>query len=77
MVMVADQTTDLVAMGQAARAASRRLASYTTNAKNAALMKIADVLEAHVATIVAANEQDMADGRAKGLTPAMLDRLML
>ncbi len=77
MIVVADRTTDLVAMGQAARAASRRLATYTTDAKNAALQRIADALEARIDAIMAANAQDMADGRAKGLTPAMLDRLML
>jgi len=75
--MTADQTTELIGMGEMARAASRRLAAYTTHAKNAALMRMADALEAQTDLIVAANERDMADGRAKGLTPAMLDRLML
>jgi len=75
--MAVDQTTDLIGMGQAARAAGRRLAVYPTHAKNTALLGIAAALEAHVGTIVAANALDMADGRAKGLTPAMLDRLML
>ena len=77
MIMVADRTTDLVATGQAARAASRRLSTYTTDAKNAALRRIAAALEARIDAVMAANAQDMDDGRAKGLTPAMLDRLML
>jgi glutamate-5-semialdehyde dehydrogenase len=77
MVMVAEQTVNLDRMGQAARTASRRLSSYTTNAKNAALLSIADKLEARTETILVANAQDMVDAHAKGLTPALLDRLLL
>lgn len=85
MAMIAEQTVNLAMnpdvnlewMGKAARAASRRLASYTANAKNAALLAIAVGLEARIEAILAANAQDMADARAKGLTPAMLDRLLL
>ena len=89
MAMVAEQAVTLPVnldmnldmnldqMGRAARIAGRRLASYTTNTKNAALLAIAAKLEARIEPIVAANEQDMVDARAKGLTPAMLDRLLL
>ena len=69
--------TDLNHMGQAARAASRQLAVLTTAKKNAALLAIADALEAQVATVLAANAQDIAAGRAKGLSEALLDRLLL
>lgn len=75
--MAAEYAVDIEKMGQAARAASRQLATLTTNAKNAALLRIADRLETHMADILAANAQDMADGQAKGLTPALLDRLLL
>ncbi|WP_353847820.1 glutamate-5-semialdehyde dehydrogenase [Caldilinea sp.] len=68
---------NLEQMGAAARAASRRLASYTTNAKNQALLTIADRLEARLEHILAANARDMEDARAKGHTPALLDRLLL
>jgi glutamate-5-semialdehyde dehydrogenase len=37
----------------------------------------AEAVEARVAEIIAANEKDMAFGREKGLSAAMLDRLML
>jgi glutamate-5-semialdehyde dehydrogenase len=69
--------TDLIHMGQAARAASRTLATLPTARKNAALLAIADALEGEAATVVAANATDIAAGRAKGLSEAMLDRLLL
>jgi len=64
-------------MGQRARAAGRKLARATTDQKNAALYAIADALEANSDSILAANQQDLADGRANGLTDALLDRLSL
>jgi glutamate-5-semialdehyde dehydrogenase len=42
-----------------------------------ALEVAAEAVEARVAEIIAANEKDMAFGREKGLSAAMLDRLML
>ena len=69
--------TDLIQMGQAARAASRQLAVLSTAKKNAALLAIADAFEAQASTVLAANAQDIAAGRAKGLSEALLDRLML
>ena len=69
--------TDLTHMGQAARAASRQLAVFSTAKKNAALLAIADALETQVATVLAANAHDIAAGRAKGLSEALLDRLLL
>ncbi|WP_034912584.1 glutamate-5-semialdehyde dehydrogenase [Erwinia sp. 9145] len=64
-------------MGKAARAASHRLAVLSTAEKNQVLMTIADRLEAQSATILAANERDLADARQNGLSEALLDRLML
>ena len=71
------ENVDMVAMGKAARLASRSLATLTTAQKNAALAAIAQELEAQADAIIAANAQDLADGRAKGLSDALLDRLML
>lgn len=71
------ESTDMVAMGKAARLASRSLATLTTDQKNAALALIAQEIEAQAATIIAANAEDLADGRAKGLSDALMDRLML
>ncbi len=64
-------------MGKAAKAASYRLAQLSAWEKNAALEMIADNLEAQSATILAANEQDLAEARNNGLSEAMLDRLQL
>ena len=70
-------TINLEAMGKAARTAGRKLATLTTAQKNQALLAIADELEQQVATIVAQNALDIADGRAAGLTPSLLDRMLL
>ena len=69
--------TDLIAMGQAAKTASRRLATLTTGQKNAALRAIADELEAQAGTVLVQNALDIAAGRARELSDALLDRLLL
>ena len=69
--------TDLLQIGKAAKAASRKLAALTTAQKNAALLAIADEIEANAREILAQNALDIADGAAKGLSEAMLDRLLL
>ncbi len=72
---------DLLAMGKAARAASRQLARASTSQKNNALLAIADCIEAEASTILTANDADLADARAKQsvtqISDAMLDRLNL
>ena len=68
---------DLLQIGKAAKAASRQLAALTTAQKNAALLAIADELEANASAILAQNALDIADGAAKGLSEAILDRLLL
>ncbi len=69
--------TDLVAMGKAAKAAGRVLATLTTDEKNEALLAIADELEAQTETVLAQNAVDIEDGRKKGLSDGLLDRLLL
>ncbi|SEQ20586.1 glutamate-5-semialdehyde dehydrogenase [Loktanella sp. DSM 29012] len=64
-------------IGTAARAAARRLAMATAQAKTEALTVAADTVWAQRDAIIAANANDMAFGRDKGLSDAMLDRLML
>ncbi|HYF24295.1 MAG TPA: aldehyde dehydrogenase family protein, partial [Baekduia sp.] len=60
-----------------AKDASRRLAVLDRGAKDAALLAMADALEARVAEVVEANERDMEAGREAGLSDALLDRLRL
>ena len=69
--------TNLQTMGRAAKAAARQLAILTTAQKNAALLAIAGELAAQAALVLAENEQDVASGRAQGLSDALLDRLLL
>ena len=64
-------------IGRNARAAAAELAFATAERKHAALIAAADAVWANRATIIAANAQDLEYGREKGLTPAMMDRLML
>ncbi|MEM0978217.1 MAG: glutamate-5-semialdehyde dehydrogenase [Pseudomonadota bacterium] len=64
-------------IGKAAKAASAELAYATPDAKTRALHGAADAMEARMAEVLRANAEDMAFGRDKGLSPAMLDRLEL
>ncbi len=68
---------DLEEFGKAAKQASRKLATLTTQQKNQALLAIADELESQAPAVIVQNQLDLADGRANGLTAALLDRLML
>ncbi|MCP4416976.1 MAG: glutamate-5-semialdehyde dehydrogenase [Chloroflexi bacterium] len=69
--------SDLIAMGKAAKAAARVLGTLTADEKNRALLAIAAELEAEAATVLAQNALDIADGRKKGLSDGLLDRLLL
>lgn len=62
---------------RASKAASRKVAQLSTNTKNQALQHMADQLLTDETRILAANAADLAAGREKGLSPAMLDRLLL
>lgn len=65
------------AMGEAAQAAGHQLAAASAEAKNLALVEGAGAIRAGKAAILDANKTDIAQAEAKGLTPAMIDRLML
>lgn len=64
-------------LGRAAREASRVIGRASTAQKNRALHGAAAALDAARLELVAANELDLAAGRANGLEPAMLERLAL
>jgi glutamate-5-semialdehyde dehydrogenase len=64
-------------LGRRARAAARALALAPTAAKNAALAAMAAEIRAATPAILAANAEDVADGRAKGLSGSFIDRLIL
>lgn len=67
----------IVSMARKARAASAELARKDTAAKNAALLAVADALEARRAEIDAANREDVEKAKASGIAPSMVDRLTL
>jgi glutamate-5-semialdehyde dehydrogenase len=67
----------MTALGQAAVAAQAPLALATTARKNAALLAAARLVRERTPQILAANRQDMEAARLKGLSGAMLDRLLL
>lgn len=64
-------------IGRNARAAAQELAFASPERKNAALIGAAYAIWSNRAAILEANELDMAYGMEKGLSPAMMDRLML
>ncbi|MER5171567.1 glutamate-5-semialdehyde dehydrogenase [Thioclava sp. GXIMD2076] len=64
-------------LGAAAREAAAELAFAPAPQKTRALEAAADAVWAQRAEIIAANAEDLAYGEAKGLTPAMMDRLKL
>jgi glutamate-5-semialdehyde dehydrogenase len=71
-------TTRLVRdMAQNARAALPQLARCQTGQKIACLISAAEMLKRDMDGVLAANARDMAAARDKGLSKAMLDRLML
>ncbi|MBP8070300.1 MAG: aldehyde dehydrogenase family protein, partial [Neisseria sp.] len=61
----------------AAKQAFYALAGATTAQKNAALLRLAELIDQHQADILAANAEDMQQAAAKGLEAALLERLAL
>lgn len=72
-----DVTAMMARIGAQARAAAAELAHAPAPARRAALEAAAEALWAQRASVLAANAQDLAYGREKGLSPAMMDRLLL
>jgi glutamate-5-semialdehyde dehydrogenase len=70
-------TKAVVEKAARAREASRKLAYLSTDVKNRALEAMAAALLENTAAILEANAQDIAAGEARGLSSALLDRLLL
>ncbi len=64
-------------LGVDAKAAGQVLAMASSDIKNQALRESARQLRSHKETLIKENKKDLAGGEEKGLTKAMLDRLML
>lgn len=72
-----DEQERVLATARLAREASATLRLLTRHEKDAALLAIADALDARAPEIVAANEADVARAEATGTAPALIDRLTL
>ena len=68
---------NMLEMGKRARKATETLAQATPEAKTRALEAAAEALWEARAEVIAANARDMEAAQGKGLSGAMLDRLML
>ena len=68
---------EMLAIGDQARAAARRLGGMSTRERSDILLSMADQLEKHRAEIKAANSRDMTAGQDSRLSAALLDRLEL
>lgn len=67
----------LFAQGRLAREAARKLGLMPAEAKNKALLAMAAAVEEQERDILAANQIDMENARGKGMSRALLDRLLL
>ena len=70
-------TEALLALGRTAQKAARELSRQSTEAKNQALLNVANGLESEQGPILEANKLDFDAARAEGMDDAMLDRLLL
>jgi glutamate-5-semialdehyde dehydrogenase len=73
--VVGDIELHMVEMGRRARAASRALARAETGVKDAALLAMAEIIEARAEALMAENRKDLEAGQQNGLDDALLDRL--
>ncbi|MFA6287582.1 MAG: glutamate-5-semialdehyde dehydrogenase [Opitutaceae bacterium] len=75
--MSADLVQLVTSIAQRARAASLVLATTPTDAKNTALLRLAELLTAASAELLAANAKDLAAAEANGLAKHEIERLTL
>ena len=72
-----DIASEMTALGKAARLAAAELAMCSTEQRNSALRSSAEALRSGAKKILTANQADMVTAEDRGLSAAMLDRLML
>ena len=73
----ADARQLLISLGGAARTSQQQIGRAELAMRNAALLHAASQMRAATDQIIAANQRDVARGRAAGLSEAFIDRLML
>lgn len=72
-----DYIREVTEKGRRAKEAAAQLAIIDSRVKDRALLAMAQALTDHAAAILAANRDDVAAGRAQGLSDALIDRLTL
>jgi len=72
-----DIASEMTALGKAARSAAAELAMCGAEQRNSALRSAAKALRSGAQKILTANQADMVTAEDRGLSAAMLDRLML
>ena len=68
---------EMLALGRAAKSAAAKLALAPREKKDLALKAMAAEIRVQAAKILAANDRDMKAAQARGLSSALLDRLLL
>ncbi|MCY4357371.1 MAG: glutamate-5-semialdehyde dehydrogenase [Gammaproteobacteria bacterium] len=74
---VSEIDTYIARLGTQARRAAASVNKASTASKNAALLAMADVIDAERLALMEANHQDLQAGKQHGLAPALIDRLQL
>ncbi|MCB1105204.1 MAG: glutamate-5-semialdehyde dehydrogenase [Opitutaceae bacterium] len=75
--MSVDLVQQITALARRARVASLALATASTAQKNAALEKLADLIDAATFDLLETNQRDLLSAEAQALSPASRDRLEL
>ncbi|MGG2015191.1 glutamate-5-semialdehyde dehydrogenase [Bacillus sp. S10(2024)] len=68
---------EVLAKGQKAKKVAGELVAKSTNEKNKALAAVAEQLIVETSYILEENKRDIEQGKAKGMSASLLDRLML
>jgi glutamate-5-semialdehyde dehydrogenase len=68
---------EVLRIGERAKEAALKLASISTSVKDRALKLMADALEKEESFILEENKKDVAEGEKRGISKALLDRLLL
>ena len=67
----------ILELGKKAKEASKKLINLDTNSKNNILLGVSKALLEKKELIKSENKKDLEDGKAKGISSALLDRLEL
>ncbi len=72
-----DASALIASLADCARVGARTLTTASDSDRKFAVLAIADEIESRCGEILLANEEDLARGRADGMHPQLLDRLLL